>query len=68
MHYIAFLLFWLPQPADAPPATPPRAAFIEHFPTYRDCLEYQSRISNPEIKRQTTCMLMVVEPKVGIKE
>lgn len=68
MHYVAFLLYWLPLAAGAPPETPPRAAFLQMFDTYKECVDYRDLIVNPEIKSKTTCMLMVVEPKIGIKE
>lgn len=68
MHYIAFLIMWLPLPPDAPPELPPRAAFLKHFPTYRECADLHSRLVDQELKRATTCILVVVEPKVGISE
>lgn len=68
MHFAAFLLFWLPLAPDAPPETPPRAAFIQKFDTYKECVDYRDRITSPEIKSKTSCMLMVVEPKIGIAE
>lgn len=68
MHYMAFLILWLPLPDDAPPVTPPKAAFINRFDTIKECKEYQNRIINKDIKKQTACMLVVVEPKEGIKE
>lgn len=65
MHYIAFLLLWLPQ---EDPTVTPKAAFIQKFATYKECKEFQSRVRDPDVKRQTACLLVVVEPKEGIAE
>lgn len=65
MHYVAFLILWLPQPADKPPV----AAFLAHFPTYSLCMEKLSQVDLPdEVKANMNCVLTVVNPKRGIKE
>lgn len=64
MHFVAFLLLWMPMDAGQPPV----AAFIEHFSTYQECEAYRARVKDPVVKARTSCMLSVVEPKSGIKE
>lgn len=65
MHYVAFLVLWL---AQEDPTAPPKAAFIQHYETYDECEKYRARVKDPEVKKQTACLLLVVEPKRGIKE
>lgn len=65
MHYIAFLILWLPRPIDKPPV----AAFLAHFDTMAACEEKLSQVDLPEeTKNSMKCVLLVVEPKLGIKE
>lgn len=64
MSYVAFLLLWM----QAEPAQPPIAAFIHKFETFKECEDFRARVSDPEVKARTSCMLVVVEPKKGIKE
>jgi hypothetical protein len=65
MHYVAFLILWLPQPADKPPA----AAFLAKFDTHAQCMEKIRQVDlPPEVKQHLSCILTVVDPKHGIKE
>lgn len=64
MFYATFLVLWLELDVGSPPA----AAFIQPFDTYKACQEYRDRIVDDATKKRTACMMLVVEPKEGIKE
>lgn len=62
MFYVAFLVVWLHVEADMHP----RIAVIKKFDTYKECMDVKALSSTQDGKLD--CLLVVVEPKEGIKE
>lgn len=62
MFYVAFLVVWLHVEADMHP----KIAVIKKFDTYKECMDVKRLSSTPD--GELGCLLLVVDPKEGIKE
>lgn len=64
MGFAAVLVLWL----QVDVGMPPTGAFIRHFDTYKECMDFKRSIIQKETRDRTSCLLLVVDPKEGIKE
>lgn len=64
MGHAAVLVLWLALDVRMPPT----AAFIRHFDTYKECMDFKRSIVQKGTRDRTSCLLLVVDPKEGIKE
>ena len=62
MFYVAFLVVWLHVEA----GMHPKMAVIRTFDTYKECMDVKRLSSTPD--GELACLLVVAEPKEGIKE